>query len=206
MTLSDRRQGTAWWLMLICAVAIALTACATDLPRPDEPPIVPASAWGSTTAPSSLAPHRIARITVHHQGEVWKAGTDVPAYLRRLQTWSREARRWADIPYHYVVAPDGMVYEARPPAVPGETNTEYDPRGHLLVMLLGNFEEQQVTPAQWNATVALLARLMREQRLDTSVLGMHRDFSRQTVCPGANLVKRFDELRAAVDARMRALR
>jgi hypothetical protein len=147
-------------------------------------------------------PQRITRLTLHHQGEIWHHGDDVPAYLRRLQTWSRQTKHWADIPYHYVVAPDGVVYAARPSGLAGDTNTEYDPTGHLLVMLLGNFEEQQPTEAQWDATVALVARLLAEHGLPATAIGSHRDYSAQTVCPGANLYRRLEEFRVQVAARL----
>ena len=77
----------------------------------------------------------------------------------RLQNWSRGIKGWSDIPYHYIVAPDGTVYAARPWQIPGDTNTEYQPQGHALLMLLGNFEVQYPTEAQIQATAWLLARL-----------------------------------------------
>jgi hypothetical protein len=147
------------------------------------------SAWPPGAAarwPALQPPQQITHITLHHQGEVWKEGTDVEAYLRRLQQWSRLTKRWADIPYHYVIAPDGRIYAARPLAQPGDTNTEYDPRGHALVMLVGNFEEQQPTPAQLNAAVELTAWLAREHHLGLDAIASHKDHSRQTVCPGKN--------------------
>lgn len=162
----------------------------------------PQRATGSAPARDAARPPRITRLTVHHQGVAWQPGADVPAYLRRLQAWSRESRRWSDLPYHYIVAPDGQVYEGRAEAVPGDTQTDYDPRGHLLVMLLGNFERQQPSAAQWDATVDLLVQLSRRHGLDAAALGMHRQFTAQTVCPGAHLAARIDELRSAVDTRL----
>jgi hypothetical protein len=156
--------------------------------------------WGGQASAAPAVAQPLTRLTVHHQGERWKTGDDVPAYLRRLQTWSRQARGWVDIPYHYIVAPDGQVYAARPVTIAGDTNTAYDPHGHLLVMLLGNFEEQEPTPEQWRSTVRLIAQLLDEHRIDASAVGAHRHFASNTVCPGANFYKRFDELRAAVVA------
>jgi hypothetical protein len=166
------------------ALLIALAGC-VSVPPP-APSIVDVAAWGGTTAPTPDAPQRITHITLHHQGELWNAGADVPAYLRRLQQWSRNTKHWADIPYHYVIAPDGRIYAARPLAQSGDTNTEYDPRGHALVMLLGNFEEQQPTPAQLDAAVTLSAWLARRHGLGAGAIASHKDFSGQTVCPGRN--------------------
>lgn len=187
------------------AVVIALAAGACSTPGSAVLPLVASTEWGGTAAGMPLpAPQVIQQLTVHHQGELWQPGADVPAYLRRLQRWSREAKGWADVPYHYIVAPDGTVYAGRSPALPGDTNTEYEPRGHLQVMLLGNFEVQSPTPAQWSGTVRLLAQLLVEHRLPPEAIGAHRHHSAQTVCPGAHLFARFDELRSAAAVQARA--
>lgn len=165
--------------------------------------VISVQKWGGTPTPGPATAQRITHITVHHQGELWDQGKDVAAYLVRLQKWSRASKGWIDIPYHYVVAPDGLIYAARPWEISGDTNTEYDPRGHLLVMLLGNFEIQYPTPEQWNSTVGLIAQLQRRFGLDSNQIGTHRDYSTQTLCPGAHLFERLQELREAVKIRLR---
>jgi N-acetylmuramoyl-L-alanine amidase len=188
--------------LLASGVLTMLSGCAAWRLHPNDRAlhIHSVADWGgeATAAPAVAQP--LTRLTVHHQGERWTAGSDVPAYLRRLQTWSRQARGWVDIPYHYIVSPDGQVYAARPVTIAGDTNTDYNPRGHLLVMLLGNFEVQEPTPEQWRSTVQLMAQLLIQHRIDASAIGAHRHFASNTVCPGANFYKRFDELRAAVAA------
>jgi hypothetical protein len=194
-TLHRRQLLASALASLLAASGCAAPGLNTSLP---DGRIQSVADWGGTPAALPLMAQRITRLTLHHQGEIWKAGADVPSYLRRLQDWSRKTRGWADIPYHYVVAPDGRVYAARPVQIAGDTNTEYDPRGHLLVMLLGNFEEQEPTASQWHSAVVLVAHLLKQHGLDASVLGAHRHFSNQTVCPGSKLLKRFEELRVAV--------
>lgn len=195
------RCGLSWLLPLLALLA---GCSALSLRSPSDAlavPVVPVAAWGGTPAAQPQAPQpitRITHITLHHQGELWDPAADVPAYLRRLQTWSRETKHWADIPYHWVIAPDGRIYEARPWQLAGDTNTEYDPRGHLLVMLLGNFEVQHPTDAQWQAAVRLVAELQRRHGLDATRIATHRDHSGQTVCPGAHFYERFDAFKAEV--------
>lgn len=186
----------------LCALPTLGWGCASRSPAVDVGPVLPPAAWGGTATLSQAQAQAqtITHITVHHQGEIWEPGGDVAAYLVRLQKWSRSAKGWSDIPYHYVVAPDGRVYAARPWSVAGDTNTEYDPRGHVGVMLMGNFEVQQPTPQQWRAAVSLIARLRHKHRLGLDRIGTHTDHSVQTVCPGAHLLARFPELRAAVAA------
>lgn len=172
-------------LALSLCAALWMAGCTTV--KPPAPAIISVDGWGGTPASAAAVPQRISKITLHHQGEIWKEGTDVPNYLRRLQQWSRLTQRWADIPYHYVIAPDGRIYAARPLTQAGDTHTEYDPRGHALLMLVGNFEEQQPTPAQLNAAVELTAWLAREHGLGLDDIASHKDYSRQTVCPGKKL-------------------
>lgn len=172
-------------LPLMLGLTLGLAGCASAPLQP--PPIVAVQAWGGTPAATSAPPQRISHITLHHQGEIWQDGTDPAAYLRRLQQWSRLTKRWADIPYHYVIAPDGRIYAARPLAQAGDTNTEYDPRGHALLMLVGNFEVQQPTAAQLDSAVTLTAWLAQANGLGLDAIASHKDFSQQTVCPGQNL-------------------
>jgi len=173
--------------MRTVATLALLLALAGGASAQTTPAIVSVDTWGGTTEAASQEPQHISRITIHHQGEIWKDGTDVEAYLRRLQQWSRLTKHWADIPYHYVIAPDGRIYAARPLSQAGDTNTEYDPRGHALLMLVGNFEEQQPTPAQLKSAVELTAWLARENHLGLDAIASHKDYSSQTVCPGKNL-------------------
>jgi len=189
-------------LIALLALLLLLSACATRLPMPA---LVAVEAWGGSAAAEPAAPQRIARITLHHQGELWHADADPAAYLRRLQQWSRLSKRWPDIPYHYVIAPDGRIFSARTLALPGDTNTGYDTQGHALVMLLGNFEVQQPTPAQLESAVALMAALAQQHGLDAGAIAAHRDFS-ETLCPGAALYPQLPVLREAVARRLQGRR
>lgn len=168
--------------------------------RADEPlaafehSIVPVAAWGGTPADASQARrHAISQITLHHQGEPFKPGTDPQAYLRRLQTWSRTTKGWLDIPYHYVIDLDGRVYAARDIAFAGDTNTDYDPAGHALIEVVGNFEEVEPNRQQLDAVVKLMALLAAKYQVPLDDIRSHRDHSDKTVCPGANLYRYMKE-------------
>lgn len=209
MTVARRRTVLA--AAALAAVAALWVAGCTHAPQTallPAPAINSVAQWGGSATPPPAMPQRITHITLHHQGETWPrpgpGGDDVVAYLRRLQSWSRNFKRWADIPYHYIVAPDGQVYAARDEGIAGDTNTEYDPSGHLLVMLMGNFEDVSPTAAQLDSTVALLAWLAQRHGLNAAAVASHRDYSRQTVCPGRHLYRALEDgsLRAAVAARL----
>jgi N-acetylmuramoyl-L-alanine amidase len=200
--MSNRPPSRRLFLQLPCLLAAASAACASTRQGTSDVAgrVVSVQQWGGKASPLPATAQSITHLTIHHQGELWNPDADVPAYLRRLQGWSRMTKGWADIPYHWIVAPDGTVYAARPWQLAGDTNTEYDPRGHLLVMLLGNFEVQHPTPAQWDAAVALVAGLQRDFGLGADRIATHKDHSAQTVCPGAHLYARLAEFKAAVQA------
>lgn len=144
--------------------------------------------WGGTPADASRArQHTITHITLHHQGEPYPPGKDPIAYLRNLQTWSRNTKHWLDIPYHYIIDLDGKIYEGRNIAYAGDTNTEYDPAGHALIEVVGNFEEVQPNRKQIDATVNLMAALARKYKVSIDNIHGHKDYSAQTVCPGEHL-------------------
>jgi hypothetical protein len=180
--------ATALWLLL---AAPAHAAPAQARPLADvEASIVPVARWGGTPADPALArPQTIHYITLHHQGEPFPEGKDPVAYLRNLQTWSRTTKHWLDIPYHYIIDLDGRIYAGRDIAYAGDTNTEYDPMGHALIEVVGNFEEVEPNQRQLDAVVDLMAMLAAKYHVPVDHIASHRDYSNQTVCPGKNLYR-----------------
>lgn len=152
--------------------------------------IVSVQQWGGTPAIEAQARKHVAsRITLHHQGESFLKGRDPQLYLRNLQAWSRNTRKWLDIPYHYVIDLDGIIYEGRNINYAGDTNTDYDPSGHALIEVVGNFEEVEPTQAQLDAVVKAMTMLAVKYKISPDSISGHKDFSTQTVCPGKNLYR-----------------
>ena len=151
--------------------------------------IVPVAAWGGTPADAALArPHRIVGITLHHQGETYKPGTDPERYLRNLQSWSRTTKKWIDIPYHYVVDLEGRTFAARDIGFAGDTNTAYDPAGQALLEVVGNFEEVEPNQQQLDAVVDMMALLVVRHALSIDTIRGHKDHV-HTLCPGKNMYR-----------------
>jgi hypothetical protein len=152
-----------------------------------EVEIVPRSGWNAAT-PNYYKYHVPIQITIHHEGTIFEAHQDAPKHIKNVQTWGMgKDRNWADIPYHFLIDPNGNIYEGRNAYTAGETNTEYDPSGHLLITCMGNFEEQEVSAAQLNALINLTALACKKYQISPETIASHRDHSKQTVCPGKNL-------------------
>jgi hypothetical protein len=180
---------------------------ADALPADVERRIVSVAQWGGTAADPALARrHQVTHITLHHQGEPFPQGKDPVKYLRNLQAWSRSTKRWLDIPYHYVIDLEGRIYEGRKLEYAGDTDTEYDPTGHALIEVVGNFEEVEPNRKQLDAVVDLMALLAAKYKVPVERIAGHKDHSAQTVCPGANLYRYLQDgyFRGQVAARLKS--
>jgi len=179
------------------ALATLLAGCAAvpTAPLPDiEARVVPASAWGSVPAePGRMKPHAIERITLHHGGVPYREDRVTAEYLQSLQAWSRREKGWADVPYHYVIDPAGVIHEGRPIGFAGDTNTDYDPTGHALVVVLGNFEDEVPSERQLAAALDAMAMIAARHGVAPDRIAGHKDHSGETVCPGKNLARYLDE-------------
>lgn len=177
----------------LCVLLAALASGCAAVPAADpvagiETRIISVAQWGGTAADATRARvHVPTRITLHHGGETFPRSRDPREYLRSLQSWSRNDRKWIDIPYHYLVDLNGTIYEGRDIRFAGDTNTDYDPAGHALVVVLGNYEEIEPSPAQLAAVVDIMSMLAARFRLDPASIAAHKDYARNTLCPGRNL-------------------
>lgn len=152
------------------------------------PPAVAASSVAGGAEMRLRVPHRITHVTLHHEGspEPLRPGDDVVAELRGLQAWGARDRNWWDVPYHFLIDLDGRVYEGRDWRYMGETNTSYDPAGHFLITVIGNYNVQQPTPAQIDAIAELMAWALDRFDLPLDRIGGHYDYA-DTTCPGRYL-------------------
>lgn len=151
--------------------------------------ILPRSVWNASD-PKPYKTHIPERITIHHEGTIFNKSDDAPKHIKNVQTWGMgKDRHWVDIPYHFLIDPNGNIYEGRNVFTIGETATEYDPTGHLLITCMGNFEEQDVSDEQLEALIKLIAYCCDKYNISHSTIASHRDYSKQTVCPGKNLYK-----------------
>jgi hypothetical protein len=161
-------------------------------PKTSIPEIITQSNWGSKPIPDTLsyAIHSINKITIHHGGVAYPESKNAIEYLSNLQAWSRREKQWPDIPYHYLITPDGIIYEGRADSLAGDTNTSYNPSGHLLICALGNFDEVEISEIQYKRLIELTAYLAQKHRIDFESIKTHKDYA-ETDCPGKNLYPFF---------------
>ncbi len=156
--------------------------------------IIPRTGWEANPARPYKKQGVPVTITVHHEGGRVLADTaDAAKRIKNIQVWSMgKDRNWTDIPYHFLVAPDGTIYEGRDLTTIGETNTEYDPSGHLLISFLGNYQEQELNQPLLDILTKLIAHFCKKYKILPETIATHRDHSQHTTCPGKNIYPYFE--------------
>jgi hypothetical protein len=184
-------------ILLFCLFIVFIIGCSsakkpTNKSTLSEIDIIPRSGWNAAE-PRVYKSHVPIRITVHHEGTKLEVTADAARKIKAIQTWGMGPdRNWVDIPYHFLIAPNGQIYEGRNVTTVGETATEYDPTGHLLITCLGNLEEQEVQKEQLASLIKLIAYCSKKYNIPYETLATHRDYSKQTTCPGKNLYQHFE--------------
>lgn len=144
----------------------------------------PRTSWsGQQIDVSNIEPMQpIYRITVHHSGDAEDATGDPADHLRQFER-AHKAKGWACIGYHFVIARDGTVFEARPLKFQGAHATGDNNIGNIGVCLMGNFDNRPIPAAQRKALEDTIARLRKRYGIARTQLYGHRDF-KTTDCPG----------------------
>jgi hypothetical protein len=180
-----RRRFLGWLATVMAGVGVAPARAATKTRE-----VICRSAWGARPPRDGLREHTIRKLTVHHSGVVLTDNRDAPARFRSHQA-AHQARGWPDIAYHYLIDRNGNVYKGRPSWAKGDTATDYDPRGHLLVMCEGDFSKQRPSRAQVRALVHMLAWACTAFDVRPRAIRGH-GFYAHTACPGAGLNSLLD--------------
>ncbi|GAB5537610.1 MAG: hypothetical protein Rubg2KO_38590 [Rubricoccaceae bacterium] len=180
----------------------------TAIELPDSIPYLSRADWNAKAPSFEMIPQTPSKLTIHHTATPQNPDADPGQTLRNLQAFSQRADTlgngrpkvaWADVPYHFYIAPNGTVVEARDPAYEGDTNTDYDLTGHVHVVLEGNFMVEFPTDAQMRSLLAVSAAIGERYDIGPDAVGGHGDRAvDQTLCPGDALEARLDEVRAVM--------
>lgn len=186
------------WGMCECSMSAAQSRSAHVVPKPDK--FIAREQWGSKPDPIPASrKHKPRWITLHHAGVLWTNSQDPVDFVRNMQAWGKKRPQlekppmdtyWPDLAYHFLVAPDGSIYEARPLEYEPESNTKYSLAGNIGVEMMGDFNRQRPSPAQLGSVVRLTAWLMQEQHIALDAVRTHRDVAPgQTECPGRDFYR-----------------
>ena len=179
---------------------IATTAApepTTTIAVPASVPVICKEAWGASGVSGEFTLHTIEHITVHHTAVTLSSNTEAPDRARQHQGY-HQSLGWPDLAYHYLIDANGHVYEGRPVDAVGDTATDYDPTGHFFVCCEGYFTSQEITPAQYESMIKMLAWGAAEFGIEPASIRGHRDVA-STTCPGDNLYPQLADGSIAAD-------
>lgn len=113
-------------LLVVCSL-LQYAVRGAELARPE---IVPRSAWQAEKADprsGALQPMgKVKHVSVHHTAVDKLRGDGTPeAELRIIQHGHRDDNQWGDIAYHFLIAPDGRIFEGRSTEYAPNSNTRY---------------------------------------------------------------------------------
>ena len=187
--------------LLLATIILSPTfASAADVPRPDN--IVTREEWKSDPAPiPDDRKHTPRYITLHHAGVLWTNSQEPEQFIRNMQAWGKRRPEieqpprntyWPDLAYHFLIAPDGRIFEGRPIEYEPESNTKYELAGNLGVEMMGDFNQQRPSPEQLESAVRLTAWLADQHHIGLDDIRTHRDAAPgSTTCPGDDFYRYF---------------
>lgn len=196
----------AYLLPIFLVIVIGGCRSSKIVSIPEGVAVVTREQWGSAKPVLEMKEHVPNRITIHHTGTYQNFNKSLEEKLKALQKFSMERsplsdgrtkEAWADIPYHFYISVDGRIGEGRELRYVGDSNTPYDPTGHALLVLEGNFNKDQVTEAQRQSLFQLTKAIAKRYHISADRISGHKD-NAQTACPGDALYAMLPQLREAV--------
>lgn len=171
------------------------------------------SSWGMRTPLRSFSPHVPFSIVIHHVGAgeqpnipIWKRnGTRV---IESIERHHIDFKGWNAIGYHYIILPDGNIYEGRPDNVIG-AHVGNNNTGRIGILVYGNFTYEHPTDEQKQALNELILHLKQKYTIDNKDVFYHGELV-NTMCCGKNLAiyvsqKRLINWKAEEDQKVNTL-
>lgn len=169
--------------------------------------VIPRSAWTNAAIITSRCQpmNGINKLTIHHaavDNSDLRSSEDVKRRLAsiRHEHVNRRPEPFADIGYHYIIDPQGRVWEGRPLKWQGAHVADRNDN-NLGIMLLGDFTKQTPTSSAVNSMDAFVVQQMQRYRISVRNVYTHRELGK-SACPGANLQRYVDQSRSGGRMRM----
>ena len=171
---------------------------------PDNVPfkITKRAGWNAAAPKEPYTPHSPVMFTLHHTaGHYPKNYSDAVAEIQFIQDYHQNAKGWIDIGYHFLISPQGDIFEGRPIGVVGahvlNRNT-----GNVGISIMGNYHppvSTAITPETVSSFVTLGKYMKGTYAVSVSSFHAHREIG-QTDCPGDGLYARMPEFKGLIFA------
>jgi hypothetical protein len=166
-----------------------------------KPVVMSREAWRARPPKAEYTVHTPDGIVLHHTWKPSAAQYQKDGTIRGIQNYHMDDNKWSDIGYHFLIGPDGVIYQGRPETVVGAHSTPNT--GKIGICLIGDFDPGQdpVTAESYAALLDLMTWLTSEYGISTQEFYGHRDYSTKS-CPGDGVYTRLNEIKAEVQRRL----
>lgn len=141
------------------------------------------SGWDAKSPRNQYDHHKPIRVILHHSGTEFHG----PRTIRAIQNYHQNNNGWNDIGYHFLISPDGDIYEGRPTGVIGAHCGGHN-AGSIGICLVGNYSASEVPIRSLQSLDALLDMLEQAHGILPDEVHPHSEF-KNTECPGKELKK-----------------
>lgn len=191
-------------------VLVIFNSCRSSqkVTMPDDVAIITRQQWGSAQPVLPMRKHIPSKITIHHTAVKQNFNRSLADKLKALQKFSmqrspladgRIKEPWADIPYHFYIDVHGSIGEGRQLQYVGDSNTPYDPTGHALIVVEGNFDKDTITEKQSASLEKLVIAIAHRYHIKADKISGHKDHA-DTGCPGTQLYALIPKLKQSLEA------
>lgn len=168
-----------------------------------KPAVMSREDWKAVPPREPYTPHTPDGIVVHHTWQPDQAHYRKEATIRGIQRFHMEDRKWNDIGYHFLIGPEGVIYQGRPETVLGSHSVPNT--GKVGICIIGDYDPDKdpFTAESFQSLVDLMTWLTAEYQISPGEFYGHRNFSTKS-CPGDSVYNRLEEIREEVKRRLAA--
>jgi hypothetical protein len=153
--------------------------------------------WQARPPKAPFSPHAPYYFTLHHtQGHYPTTFEASLAEVRFIQDYHQNAKKWNDIGYHFLIDPQGIIFEGRPIGVIGAHVLNRN-SGNVGISILGNYHppSKDVFSAITQDSFVTVATYVKDTySIQISSFFAHREIGK-TDCPGDSLYAKKNLLR-----------
>ena len=170
------------------------------LPKSLPFPITRRAAWKAAPPKKSYTEHTPALFTLHHTAAHSPADRAAAVEeMQFIQDYHQNGKGWIDIAYHFLISPQGDIFEGRPIGVVGAHVANRN-ANNVGISIMGNYHppaDQRPTQKVLNAIATIGRYLKTTYKIDKSNFFAHREIG-STDCPGDNLYAKMPGLKTQI--------
>ncbi len=171
-----------------------------NLPQSLPFKLVRRNEWNANPPTQSYIKHTPKRITIHHTGANYPTKwEDALTEIKVIQEYHQQGRGWIDIGYHFLIDPQGNIFEGRPILAVGAHVANYNP-DNIGISVMGNYHppvNNKITEKTISSIITLARYLKEQYEIQKTSFCAHRDLA-NTDCPGDNIYAKMDYLKSKI--------